>query len=229
MSDTWIENWLSKARFQRYLDECAGDPERALALYEWNVETGQVLMRDIAHFEVALRNSYDAAISDKWRHEIHWLLHPESPAVMPIWRTKSVRGIKRGYDVNFRTRKNVEDAIKRSGYRLDAPGKVIAELSFGFWRQLTTKAMEKSVWVPYLHHAFPRGTERAAIDADIKKINDLRNRIAHHEPLFTTQYDPVQAHNSLMRCLELIAPQVYAYVDSKSKVRASLDARPLTR
>lgn len=96
MSDTWIEAWLGKARFQRYLKESSGDRAHALALYEWNVETSQILMHDIAHFEVALRNAYDAAISANWPHETHWLLHPESPAVMPIWRTKNINGVKRG-------------------------------------------------------------------------------------------------------------------------------------
>lgn len=135
---------------------------RALALYEWNVEAGQALMHDIAHFEVALRNAYDIAISAVWPHDTHWLLHAESPAVMPIWRTRMVKGIKRGSDENYRTRKNVDDAIRRCGYSKASSGKVIAELSFGFWRQLTTKAMEKSIWVPYLHHAFPSGTSSAS-------------------------------------------------------------------
>ena len=226
MSDTWIEAWLGEARFQRYFNAADGDRVRALALYEWNVETSQILMHDIAHFEVALRNAYDAAISANWPHETHWLLHPESPAVMPIWRTKTINGIKRGADVNFLTRKNVDDAIKRSGYKHATSGKVIAELSFGFWRQLTTKAMEKSMWVPYLHKAFPHGTDRSVVDAQVKTINDLRNRIARHEPLFTATLDPTQAHEALMQCLELIAPPVHTYVVAKSKARTALEAKP---
>lgn len=127
MSDQWIDSWLGAARFQRYIDESDGDRTRALALYEWNVELGQALMHDIAHFEVALRNAYDNAISATWPHNPHWLLHAESPAVTPIWRTKTVNGIKRGSDVNFRTRKNVDDAIRKCGYGKAEPGKVIAE------------------------------------------------------------------------------------------------------
>lgn len=226
MSDSWIEAWLGEERLQRYVDACAGDRQRALELYEWNVATSQILMHDIAHFEVALRNAYDAAISAHWPHSTHWLLHPESPAVMPIWRTRNIGGLKRGADVNFITRKNVDEAIKRSGYKRATPGKVIAELSFGFWRQLTTKAMEKGMWVPYLHKAFPKGTVRSVVDGQIKLINDLRNRIAHHEPLFTQTLNPVEAHAALMNCLNLIAPRVYEYVDSRSRARESLEAKP---
>lgn len=226
MSDQWIDSWLGVARFQRYLDECAGDRAKALDLYEWNVEAGQALMHDIAHFEVALRNAYDAAISAAWPREKHWLLHPESPAVMPIWRTKTVQGIKRGSDVNFRTRKSVDDAIRSCGYGKANPGKVIAELSFGFWRQLTTNAMEKAVWVPYLHTAFPKGTERRKVDSQISAVNQLRNRIAHHEPLFTSTVVPSDTHEDMLACLMLFAPAVHHHIVSTSKVVEVLADKP---
>lgn len=98
---------------------------------------------------------------------------------MPIWRSKTVRGIKRGSDVNSINRKNVDGAIARCGYSQATSGKVIAELSLGFWRQLTTNAMEKTFWVPYLNTASPRGTSRKSVDAQIGAVNKLRNRIAH--------------------------------------------------
>jgi hypothetical protein len=67
MSDQWIDAWLGTPRFDRYVLHCAGDRVLALELYEWNVLLGQALMRDIAHFEVALRNVYDQAFSSRWR------------------------------------------------------------------------------------------------------------------------------------------------------------------
>jgi hypothetical protein len=226
VSDLWIDSWLGAARFQRYVDETNGNRKRALALYEWNVALGQVIMHDIAHFEVALRNAYDTAISGAWPYATHWLLHSESPAVMPIWRTRDIKGIKRGSDVNFFNRKNVDDAIKRCGYGTATPGKVLAELTFGFWRQLTTNAMEKSVWVPYLHKAFPPGTSRRAVDADVADVNKLRNRIAHHEPLFTPTLDASSVHTRMMGCLLLVAPDVHAHVLRTSKVTQVLALKP---
>lgn len=55
----WMERWLSEPRLRRYLDVCQGDFARALELYEWNLDLGAALMKDIAYFEVALRNAYD--------------------------------------------------------------------------------------------------------------------------------------------------------------------------
>lgn len=43
-------------------------------------------MRDIAHFEVALRNSYDRVMRERWEGE-HWLLDEGSPVLGPIVRT----------------------------------------------------------------------------------------------------------------------------------------------
>ncbi|NHM13599.1 hypothetical protein [Xiamenia xianingshaonis] len=70
----WAERWLSAERFAPYLADCGGDVEQALSLYEWNVLLGQVLMRDISHFEVALRNAYDRVMRNFWDGGAHWLL-----------------------------------------------------------------------------------------------------------------------------------------------------------
>ncbi|MGH9023736.1 MAG: hypothetical protein ACRDV9_11680 [Acidimicrobiia bacterium] len=44
------------------------------------------------------------------------------------------------------------------------PGKVVAELSFGFWRYLVTPHYEQSFWVPALDHAFPNLTGGSSYD-----------------------------------------------------------------
>lgn len=67
----WAERWLSPERLAPYLAACGGDIGRALELYEWNISLGQVLMRDISHFEVALRNSYDRALREYWDGGAH--------------------------------------------------------------------------------------------------------------------------------------------------------------
>jgi len=128
MSDAWIDDWLGFPRFQKYVDACGGDRARALALYEWNVSLGQALMRDIAHFEIALRNTHDAAFTPRWPGNDHWLLDPDSPAVTPIWRIRRDRSkLKRGSDVNYRNRRAVDEAIRKCGGVRATPGKVMAE------------------------------------------------------------------------------------------------------
>lgn len=230
LSDAWIDARLGSPRFQKYIDLCAGDRQRALALYEWNVTLGQALMRDIAHFEIALRNAYDAAFSAHWPGSDHWLLDPDSPAVTPIWRIKKNRGLKRGSDVNYQNRRAVDSAIYKCGGVRATPGKVMAELSFGFWRHLTSASHEKTVWVPYLHHAYPQKTDRAEVDKIIGNINTVRNRIAHHEPIFDRVQMPGQepacVQADLMGVLAMVAPDAAAHLAPSSTVAAALSQRP---
>lgn len=230
MSDAWIDDWLGPARFQPYVTACNGDRARALALYEWNVTLGQALMRDIAHFEIAMRNAYDSAIDALWPGTDHWLLDADSPAVTPIWRVKKDRsGLKRGSDVNYLNRRAVDAAIRKCGGVKATPGKVIAELSFGFWRHLTAASHEKTLWVPYLHHAYPAKTQRKGIDETIGNINTVRNRIAHHEPVFDRRdpaQDPGQLHADMMTVLAMLAPDAHQHLAPHSTVSTVISQRP---
>lgn len=54
----WAGLWLSEERLAPYLEACGGDADRAVELHEWNISLAQVLMRDVAHREVAMRNAY---------------------------------------------------------------------------------------------------------------------------------------------------------------------------
>lgn len=227
VSEAWIDAWLGTPRFERYVTASGGDRALALRLYEWNVAVGQSLMHDIAHFEIALRNAYDLAVSARWRGRQHWLLDPESPAVTPIWRVRTLRGgLKRGSDVNHLNRRAVEKAIDKCGGVRATPGKVIAELSFGFWAHLTSASREKSLWVPYLHNAYPAGTNRPVPDKAIEIINAVRNRVSHHEPVFGPTQDPAAVHNSIVKLLDWVAPPVAAHLTATSTVHAVLDQRP---
>lgn len=113
--------------------------------------------------------------------------------------------------MNYLNRRAVDRAIRDCGGVRATPGKVMAELSFGFWRHLTAASHEKSVWVPYLHHAYPAKTNRADVDKTIGNLNAVRNRIAHHEPIFdrvnAPGQEPARVHADLMRVLGMIAPR----------------------
>lgn len=233
MSD-WIDEWLSPSRLRPYLETAKSDRDNALALYEWNSALGAALMHDIGHFEVAMRNAYDRAISAHWTGAEHWLLSPDSPAVAPIWRVRVVdkrTKYRRGTDVNYLNRRAVDSAIAKCGKGEARSGKVIAELSFGFWSHLTVASHEKALWVPYLHHAYPRGTNRKDPDGVISTINRVRNRIAHHEPIFDRpgipdDQRPTTFHAALMSVLDQLAPKAAEYVSRTSTVATVLTERP---
>jgi hypothetical protein len=138
----WVERWLSKPRFAVYVRACGGDRTQAIMLYQWNAATSQAFGLDLGHLEVALRNAYDTAITTRWGGSQHWLLDPESPVRRPL--------IRHGIDHNGRRRAQIAEACDRAGGPAATPGKIIAELPFGFWRFLSSASRQSSLWMPYL-------------------------------------------------------------------------------
>ncbi len=212
----WVEDWLSPARFAAYVAECRGDRDRALALYEWNASVSAAFYRDLGHLEVALRNAYDRAITARWRGQQHWLVDPSGPTRIPL--------VRHGTNVNARAQTLADDAVKRAGGVNAPPGKIIAELSFGWWRYLTSRAHEKTLWVPYLHHAYPRGTNRADVDLVVVQLHALRNRVAHLEPLFPRPL--LTDHGRLLWLCEKLNPTLADFLRGSSTVVLRLQARP---
>jgi hypothetical protein len=142
LSLPWVEGLLGKPRWNRYVHAAHGDCERALSLYEWNAQLSAALLHDISHFEIALRNSYDRALSQRATSARHWLLDPAGPVSMPVFRTKrDPKGTTR-VDINKSFREQIHEAHRRVGPTA-TPDDIIPELPFGFWRFLTSTAHEK--------------------------------------------------------------------------------------
>lgn len=215
----WVERWLSPPRFAVYRSATAGDDARALALYEWNAALSAALLRDLGHVEVGLRNAYDRALTDWWPDSGHWTADPQR-VFAPLWRRRDGRMV----DVNERPRESLVRARRDAGGPAVPPGKVVAELMFGFWRYLSTSAHEKTLWVPCLHRAFASGTDRRDVDRIVRLLNDLRNRVAHHEPLFGT--DVADRHGDCIVLATLLDPDLGAYLRSTSMVGPALLTRP---
>lgn len=137
-------------------------------------------------------------------------------------RKRGTRG-KVSVDINAKPRASLEHAIREAGGRKALPGKVIAQLTFGFWRYLTSAAHEVTLWRPALHHAFPTGTSRPDVDTRVGRLHELRNRVAHHEPLLGL--DAASLHSDLLDIAALLDPQLGAYITQCSSAPAFI-ARP---
>lgn len=219
-ADGWVTRWLGGPRYAVYLVAAAGDPSRALALYEWNSEISAALLRDLAHVEVALRNAYDRALSGRWPGPPHWT-SAGSAVFPPLLRTRSRRQV----DVNARSRDALQRALTKAGGPGAPAGKVIAELTFGFWRYLSSAAHEKSLWVPALHRAFRPGTDRQRdVDGPVGRLHELRNRVAHHEPLLRA--DLAGRATDAVTVTTLIDTQIGRHLTATSRVSALLTQRP---
>ncbi len=223
----WAEHWLSASRFSPYLTACEDDADKALELHEWNLLLGQALMGDIAHFELALRNTYDRVLTERIEADQHWLFDENSPVTRPIMRKSKAKKLR---DVNLVNRRAVDDARGRAHDSSD-PDQVIAGLMLGFWAHMTDRSRERDLWIPYLHAAWPDGTDRAELNNKLAAINKLRNRVAHNERLFNpgaNGQSPKSVDADMVELLKALCPEAHArlHADGKTAMERFLDDHP---
>jgi hypothetical protein len=165
----WTVQWLSSARLAPYVRAAGGtDP---LHLYRWNCQVSTTMFELLGWFEIAWRNTVDAAITARRPDAPHWLLDPGFP-LQQAARQKVQRAVA---------------AVRRRGSAAPSPGQVIAELPLGFWRFPTMRGYRTTVWAPYLSRPFPHAGHRPLqedVDRRLQPIILMRNRVAHHEPVF---------------------------------------------
>jgi hypothetical protein len=172
-----LDRTITRGRLSRYLTATAGDTERALQLYEKNMALSEALFGFLHGLEVALRNSIHDVLSRDIGQADWYRDGLQLPkAVFPVARRLTFTG-----PMN----RMISDARFNAG--VGAPvGKVIAELTFGFWPGMLSHHFEP-LWDPSLHKAFPAAHKpRRYIHWRFRTIQHLRNRIAHHEPILTS-------------------------------------------
>ena len=161
----WIEEWLSIGRFSTYLAAAGGSRSRALDLYDWNAKLSAAFLHDLSHLEVGLRNACDRQLAAATLPgDAHWTDPATLLTLFPVLMRRD-RSTGRARDVNKIARGNVERARLNATKVSDAPlipGKVVAELMFGFWTYLFADAQEKPSGFPI----FTKHSHRASIEID---------------------------------------------------------------
>jgi hypothetical protein len=204
--------WITAVRFAPYLDEMHGDYERAVALYVWNARISAAMFETLHHVEVLLRN----AIDDQF---------PPVDAAAPPRET----WLGDPSILNQQSRQRVRETIGRIRRDRQTPtrGRVVAGLSFGFWRALFDRK-NSALWVSHLHRAFPAGRgDRAQVAALMSSLVPFRNRLAHHETIVRR---PIKTHyEELLTLAGLIDPSARDWIGSVSRVETTLREHPRRR
>ncbi len=222
----WIEEWLSIGRFSTYLAAAGGSRSRALELYEWNAKLSAAFLHDLSHLEVGLRNACDRQLSAATLPgDVGWT---DPATLLTLFPVAMRRDRKAGgsHDVNKISRGNVERARLNAAttpHTPPIPGKVVAELMFGFWTYLFADAHEKIVWVPHLHKAFPPGTDRNRLNDALGALRDFRNRVAHHENILNGSESE---RRRIVFVIRLLSADALAHFTANSEVATILANRP---
>lgn len=207
-----LEARLSRERLGPYRRTVGGDLDLAIELYEWNSAAAGAFFETLGHLEVLLRNALHDQLS-AWHttggHRGHWYDDPSG-----------VLDTRRHADIAA-----ARDRIRR-GHGAETPGKLVAELNFGFWRFLLDRRYQTLLWAPALRRAFPHlhPQRRELVYSPVYELNRLRNRIAHHEPIHDRNL--TDRHDDLLRITGFIDPATQAWLAARSRVPAVLQSRP---
>lgn len=202
-----IERHISAGRFATYLNACNGSRDAAFDLYVWNAAVSGALIESIGLLEVALRNAmhdqmtlWCAPSGQEWYDDPNGVFNPQTlSTIMRARRRLASRGAP------------------------ETAGRIVAELTFDFWRFLLTGGYQANLWVPCLRHAFHK-VKRERLEARVEQIYVLRNRVAHHEAIFTR--DLVSDYDVLLEIAELIGPRLAWWIDIQSRVLSVVSERP---
>lgn len=188
---------LSVERMAPYMKAASGDAARALKLYEENTARSTALYAQLQTFEVLLRNAFDRELSVPFA--------AKKPSCSWFDFQSGAKSLIEG---GLAEKVAVAKAkIIEKGYTV-SHGQVIATLTFGFWVELTEVKYSQTLWIPFkLYKVFPGAPRRlshAEANNFLKPFRDLRNRIAHHEPIF--QRDFAKDQEAVLTAIRWICP-----------------------
>lgn len=173
-----FEEAISRERMRRYVSACANDTKRAMTLYRYNLKISQEMFVVISCFEVSLRNKIDKEMRANFGN--NWL----RDFVLPGGRfdiDPRVEGTKKII------KKAYEGLLRSNNY---THTKLLAEMEFGVWKYMFNNVQYR-LSGRCLLNVFPnKPTSTPQIQYGntyvfnmLDQINNIRNRIAHHEPI----------------------------------------------
>ena len=185
--NTSFETAISVPRFAVY-KRIAGNDQKAWDLYRWNLDLVSSLGPLSCDFEVALRNTIHNQLSNHFGREDWWA---SNSLILDDATHRAIAQIVRKHQKKI--------AAQRVG-----PGKVVADLMLGTWVMILgrggasdigrTVNYDTQLWLPALRKGFAIGTltpkgrirrpARNLAHLRASNFRTLRNRSAHHEPIF---------------------------------------------
>lgn len=224
---------VGEARAQVYLTAAVHDLDLAARLYLWGVDLAGAWHSHLSHVEVAARNAMDRelrvwnasqtaadgrALSADWTRD-----QGAAPLLYTVIGRKIIQA--------RRDARRTADARPPEHPRHGAAPQhddVVAQLMFGTWTQLLRSpgwtaptAAQRELWEACLHRAFPGAPSGlqglTEVGAGLETLRVLRNRVAHHENLFSVD-TPARLRGSLT-LLGYIDSGLPTYVMGRNRLR----------
>ncbi len=195
--------------------------------YAWNLALAEALYPALHAVEVALRNRVFDAIASVHPvvayTDVNCWLDARPNVLYPRERAR-VGAAKHTLRLALR-RKYATKALVKAHL---TPGRLIAELAFGFWTYLFSSAYGAGpgrpgrLWpqlLPSVFPSLPSGTQRAAIERRLNAVRELRNRVFHHEPIWQ-RADLDAEYDGILELCSWLSPELANGVRALDRFRA---------
>jgi len=165
-----IDRIISNERLGSYLIHHQADLDKAMLHYKSNILISESFYPLLSVLEIGLRNSIDYQLTKRF-NDRHWYENMEFIRIATRFQIDRISDAK----------SNILSEKKEI-----TPGRIISELSFGFWTSLFDVRFEMTLWKS-LRLTFPNCPkqirQRKAMSSKFNSIRKLRNRIFHHEAI----------------------------------------------
>lgn len=179
---------LSNERFNAYGTRPDMADKDRLARYLWNAALSEALYTALQCLEITLRNRINQAFTTFFQDQF-WFDQPELRLEKWVFQAR--------------------ESLNKQRKPLES-GRIVAELSFGFWTALMDSRYEHMLWrgglLKEVFPDMPRWVrKRKTISERFNKIRRLRNRIFHYEPIWYWKDLPEQ-YEQLVEALGWMSP-----------------------
>lgn len=216
-----IRSALSGTRLSTYetiAGSTASGDSQAVALYAWNAQISAAFMVPLHICEVTVRNAVSEALERV--HGPRWPWQAGFQTSLPT--------------VPSHIAYSPRDDLQKVASEQPTTGKVIPELKFVFWEQMFTKRHDLRLWNAHIKSVFPEHVPsmtvrdlRKRIYSDLDAIRKLRNRIAHHEPIF--KRNVAEELNRIIDLVRLRSTLVESWLIANQQVLELISLAPVFR
>jgi len=210
-----VKGALSAARIGTYeaATGAVGNDPAALELYAWNAQVSGALLTPLHICEVVVRNAVSDALEARYGHRWPWSPGFERSLPNPA--------------VGYSPCKDLQ-SVRRNAH---TTGKLIPELKFVFWQKMFTSRHDARLWnthlmlvLPNLDPSEPVDVLRQDIYNELEQIRALRNRIAHHEPIFSRNL--TDDFQRIVNLVEFRCKETADWMVRNQQASAFINARP---
>jgi len=210
---TALERTISADRLSTYIAYAGFDKERAIRLYVWNSYVSQCFHLPLQSVEVSTRNTVNEYLS--FRFGTGWPQDARFLNLVPERRDRTQDAIRK-----------VTKRVTTEGHPVTT-GRVVAGLPFDFWVGLFTTKYDRPLWQTSLHNILPnlpKTAKRRDLYELLRSIKELRNRVAHYEPIF--QRDLSKEHTNIIAAIRHRCTYTADWVSAHSRLQLALRSKP---